>query len=487
MMSREGLVFVAIRRSALVLLMLALMLAQFSCSGLLGDKSSSETSVAGGGRPAPHFTPGFNLFKPEQDVELGRESAAKVAQQVPLLRDERILNYVRQLGAKLAAKAPGYSFPYQFSVVASKEINAFALPGGFVFVNAGALAAAKNEGEIAGVIAHEISHVALRHGTNQASKAYLAQAGLDILRNIAGGADADLGQIVDQIGGTGANMLFLRFGRTAETQADLEGAHIMADAGYDPRDMANFFKTLEAQGGQRAPQWMSDHPDPGNRVAAINELLPQLRMSQNPTHDTDAFRQAKALLTGDASSFNSSRTPDRVGPRDPGDMKAGARPERPASSFRDFQTRDGSFALRYPQNWDVLTTDQVNLIFAPKGAYGQREETVFVTHGLFIGAVAPASSDLAEANTRFVEEQIKVNPDFRIARAPEAINLGGRRGYQTMVAGPSTVTGVMEVDVIHTTATSDGQLFYLITMAPEDEWQAYQPAFEEILGSLRLK
>lgn len=476
----------SIRRGAAVLLVVALAWVQLSC-GLLGGGSGGETNTTAGARPAPHFRSGFNLFKVEQDIELGRQSAAKVAGQVPLLRDERIVNYVRGLGAKLAAKAPGYNFPYQFSVVADKEINAFALPGGFVYVNAGALAAAKNEGEIAGVIAHEISHVALRHGTNQASKAYLAQAGLDILRNIAGGADADLGHIVDSIGGAGANMLFLKFGRTAETQADLEGAHIMANAGYDPRDMANFFKTLEAKGGQRTPQLLSDHPDPGNRVASINELLPQLKMTQNPTHDTDAFREVKALLTGDASARNSPGEPERVGPRDPGNIKPTTRPERPSSSFSEFQTRDGSFALRYPQNWDVLTADQVNLIFAPKGAYGQREETIFVTHGLFIGAVAPQSSNLEEANAKFVQEQIAVNPDFRIVRAPQSITFGGRRGYATMVAGPSTVTGVMEVDVIHTTATSDGQLFYLITMAPEDEWQAYQPAFEEIVNSLRLK
>jgi beta-barrel assembly-enhancing protease len=475
------------RRSAYVLLIVALMFGQLSCRGLLGDKSG-ETDTTGGARPAPHFRPGFNLFKVEQDIELGRQSAAKISQQVPLMRDERVLNYVRQLGAKLASKAPGPNFPYQFAVVASKEINAFALPGGYIFVNAGALMAAKNEGEIAGVIAHEISHIALRHGTNQASKAYLAQAGLDILRSIAGGADANLGQVVESIGGAGANMLFLKFGRTAETQADLEGAHIMVNAGYDPRDMANFFKTLAAQGGQRTPQLLSDHPDPGNRVAAINELLPQLKMSQNPTRDTDAFRQVKALLTGSAApQTGNASEPARVGPRDPNDIKGGARPERPSSSFSEFQTRDGSFALRYPQNWDVLTTDQVNLIFAPKGAYGQREQTIFVTHGLFIGAVAPQSGNLEEANAKFVQEQIAVNPDFRIVRAPQAINFGGRRGYATMVAGPSTVTGVVEVDVIHTTATSDGRLFYVITMAPEDEWQAYQPAFEEILRSLRLK
>jgi hypothetical protein len=168
-------------------------------------------------------------------------------------------------------------------------------------------------------------------------------------------------------------------------------------------------------------------------------------------------------------------------------MKAGTRPERPSSSFSEFQTRDGSFALRYPQNWDVLTADQVNLIFAPKGAYGQREQTIFVTHGLFIGAVAPGSSNLEEANAKFVQDQIAVNPDFRVVRAPQFITFSGRRGYATMVSGPSTVTGVVEVDAIYTTAAADGQLFYVITMAPEDEWPAYQPAFDEIINSLRLK
>ncbi len=483
---REGLGQMSIRRVACGLLIIAFVFSQFSCRGLLGG-DSGETSVSGGARPAPHFRPGFNLFKPEQDIELGRQSVAKMSREMPLLRDERVVNYVRQLGARLAAKAPGYSFPYQFSVVASKEINAFALPGGFIFVNAGALAAAKNEGEIAGVIAHEISHVALRHGTNQASKAYLAQAGLDILRNIAGGADANLGDIVNTIGGAGANMLFLKFGRTAETQADLEGAHIIAAAGYDPRDMANFFKTLEARGGQRTPQLLSDHPDPGNRVAAINQLLPQLKLSQNPTHDTNEFKQVKALLTGNASALSSTDEPERVGPRSPDDIKGGTRPQPPSTSYAEFQTRNGSFALRYPQNWDVLTTDQVNLIFAPRNAYGQRDQTVFVTHGLFIGAVPPQSDNLEEANAKFVQEQITTNPDFRIVRSPQAISLGGRRGYATMLAGPSTVTGVMEIDVIHTTAASDGQLFYVITMAPEDEWQAYQPAFQEVLNSLRLK
>ncbi|MEJ7616252.1 MAG: M48 family metalloprotease [Pyrinomonadaceae bacterium] len=172
----------------------------------------------------PHFEPGFNLFSHEQDVELGRQSAQQIAQQAPLLDDEQTVNYIRRLGAKLAAKAPGFKFPYQFNVVATKDINAFALPGGFAFVNAGAIAAAKNEGELAGVMAHEISHVALRHGTNQASKAYIAKTGLGVLGALAGN-NPDLAQVVGAIGGAGANVIFLKFGRTAEKQADLQGAH----------------------------------------------------------------------------------------------------------------------------------------------------------------------------------------------------------------------------------------------------------------------
>lgn len=306
------------RRGAAILLIFSLLMLEPSCKTLLGDKSGSDGYAGSGNRPAPHFKPGFNLFTPDQDIELGKQSAQEVARQAPLVNDERIVNYVRQLGAKLAAKAPGYNFPYQFNVIATKEINAFALPGGFVFINAGAIAAAHNEGELAGVMAHEISHIALRHPTNQASKAYIAQKGLRAI-----GRNGEVGQMIEQLGGTGANLLFLKFGRTAESQADLEGARIMADAGYDPHDMANFFKTIEAEGGQRVPQFLSDHPDPGNRVEAINDELRSLHVSSKPTHDTNEFEQAKGLLTSGATSLSKSAGPERKGTQDPGDMKQG--------------------------------------------------------------------------------------------------------------------------------------------------------------------
>src|SRR6185503_14648748 len=145
------------QRCAAVVLAFSFLLSQLACGGRPGGS-------AGEGKSAPHFKPGFNLFKPEQDIELGRQSAAQVSHQMPLLNDSSIVGYIQQVGKKLAARAGGYKFPYQCQVIATKDLNAFALPGGFVFVHADAIAAAKNEGELAGVMAHEISHVALRHG-----------------------------------------------------------------------------------------------------------------------------------------------------------------------------------------------------------------------------------------------------------------------------------------------------------------------------------
>lgn len=470
-------------RSAWAVVLAALLVFQCSCGWLGGDGGGKSTS----GRPAPHFRPGFNLFSPEQDIELGQKSAQQITSEVPLMNDAAVVTYVRQLGARLASKAPGHDFPYQFQVVATRDINAFALPGGFVFVNAGVLAAARSEGELAGVIAHEISHIALRHGTNQASKAYIAQAGLGVLGAIAGDSP-EMSEVISAIGGAGANMLFLKFGRTAETQADLEGARIMAAAGYDPRDMARFFETLQAEEGQRTPEMLSDHPDPGNRIAAVNELLPSLTLSREPVRDTPEFQQVKARLTG--AAVRSSREPARLGPRDPGSIEPNSRPAPPSGSFTQHNAPDGSYSFRYPANWDVLSTkggDDGLFIFAPSGAYGERDGAVYATHGLFVGAVDPPANNLAQANELFVQGQIRANPDFRVTRAAQQVSFGGgRAGYATVVSGPSTVTGVVEVDVIYTTVTEDGRLFYLITMAPEDEYDRYHPAFQQVVRSVHF-
>lgn len=418
---------------------------------------------------------------------MGRESASQIARQMPLIDDQQIVGYIRALGAKLIAKAPGEKFPYTFNVVGAKEVNAFALPGGFIFVNAGTIAAARNEGELAGVMAHEIMHVALRHGTNQATKAYLAKAGLGVLGSIASSQESGgFASILASLGGAGANMLFLKFGRTAEKQSDLEGARILAEAGYDPRDMASFFKTLQEMGGQGVPEFLSDHPDPGNRIASIEEIYKSLPVSQTPIHTSESFETTKARFTGRAAPLAASRDIARLGPRDPTHIKPGARPSTPSKEYRGFRARDNSFGLDYPTNWTAITSDDSNYILAPEGAYGKAGESLVVTHGIFVGVLPPLGRDLGSSTTALIQKQIQDNPDFRLVRQPEAINFGGSPGSVTVIAGPSATTGVMEIDITYTTIVANGRLFYVVTIAPEDEMPGYKTAFERIISSLQL-
>ncbi len=469
---------------ALHLTIVSLLVVQLGCAGL----QQGNMEAPAGSRSQPRFKPGINLFSPQQDVELGQQSARQIMRESPMLDDPMIVGYVRQVGARLASKAAGERFPYQFQVVATREINAFALPGGFLFVNAGTIAAARNEGELAGVMAHEIAHAALRHGTNQASKQRIAQMGLGILGTIAaGGENPDLGQTVSALGGLGANMLFLKFGRGAEKEADIEGARIMAEAGYDPRDMANFFKTLQQQGGQRMPEMLSDHPDPGNRIKYIVDEIPRLPVGSNPTRSTNDFEQIKARLTGQAPSLSASSGLRRIGPSDPTDLELGVRPQPPSSSFKVFQAGDGSYALRVPDNWEGLGGgDESTYIFAPRGAYGNLRGSTMVTHGIFVGALESDQSDLRSATIDFIQRQIESNADFRVARPPQQIDFGGQEGYVSAVSGPSAINGVREIDVTYTTVLADGRMFYIITIAPEDEAATYKSAFQQILNSLRL-
>lgn len=272
--------------------MVALLVVQTACGGGL---------LAGSGPGRGLVTDAssrFNLFSPEQDVELGKTSAAEIARQSVVLDDERVTRYVQRLGDKIAASAPGYHFRYKFVVVDSHETNAFALPGGYVFVNSGAIEAARNEGELAGVLAHEISHVVLRHGTNQASKAYLAKSATRLIDVALGGAKDDVRRLAHSLGLAGPGSLFLKFNRDAELQADVEGARLLAAAGYDPRDMASFFESLAEHEGDasKAPETADDHPRPAQRAAAIDELLTTLEVSASPVRDTAEFRQMKSRL-----------------------------------------------------------------------------------------------------------------------------------------------------------------------------------------------
>lgn len=247
-------------------------------------------------------TPPKNKFTPEQDVQLGREAAAQAEQQLPLIGDAQVQDYIDRLGRRLVDHAPPEldqpAFDYSFRVVNQKEINAFALPGGPMFVNRGMIEAARNEDEVAGVMAHELGHVLLRHGTANLTKAQKFQWGAlagAIAGAIVGGS---AGQVIADGSQIGLGTWLLKYSREYEKQADLLGAQIMARAGYDPRALATMFETIERQSGSGGPQWLSSHPNPGNRTAYILREADQLEVSgrQQDSREFDRIRAKFARM-----------------------------------------------------------------------------------------------------------------------------------------------------------------------------------------------
>jgi predicted Zn-dependent protease len=243
--------------------------------------------------------PPANRYTPAQDVELGRRAAAEARRQFPILNDRQVTTYVASLGRRLTAAVPGAlrhrGFRYSFEVVNAREINAFALPGGPMFVNRGMIEAAQNEGQVAGVMAHELSHIVLRHGTAQASRATKYEIG-EMAGAIAGAIiGGRVGSAVAQGTRFGLGTAFMRFSREFERQADLEGAQIMARAGYDPRDMAGMFRIIAARGGAGGPEWLSDHPNPGNRSEYIVREARMLKVKSGG-RETGAFRETQIRL-----------------------------------------------------------------------------------------------------------------------------------------------------------------------------------------------
>lgn len=253
----------------------------------------------------PHrFQPGFNLFTKQQDIQLGEESAAQVRKQMTVINDPVLTAYVNKVGKRLVAgqEAQQSGFPFTFEVVADPTINAFALPGGHMFINTGLLKSVDDEAQLAGVMGHEMSHVILRHGTNQASKANLIELPAMLAAQMAGKQGSMMGQLA-QIGiGLGANSVLLKFSRTAESQADLMGSHLMAEGGYDPMEMAHFFTKLNSLSNSpgkgfagSVAQFMSDHPNPDNREKAIEQearVLPQRTYG----YQTGDFKRMKEVV-----------------------------------------------------------------------------------------------------------------------------------------------------------------------------------------------
>jgi beta-barrel assembly-enhancing protease len=434
-----------------------------------------------------------NKYKPQDDVQLGRQAAAEVEQQLPILRDDNVASYINDIGQRLVAAIPPDQrhpeFQDTFKIVNVKEINAFALPGGPMYLNRGMIEAAKNEGEVAGVVAHEISHVSLRHGTAQATKATKYQIGTiagAVIGAIVGGT---AGNVIAQGTQFGLGTAFLRFSREYEKQADLQGSQIMARAGYDPRDMANMFRTIEQQGGSGGPQWLSDHPNPGNRYAYITKEAQSLRV-EGGRRDSGAFQSVQARLRqmSPAPSTEEATRSARGGGRTTGPVGTSGRisnnVERPSSRYTTYN-EGNLFRVSVPSNWRELAGNN-SVTFAPEGGFGAVNEQSVFTHGAELGVARNETHDLQTATDELIQSLSQSNPRMRRQSGYERGNIGGRQGLRTILQNQNEVTGRTEIVALYTTLLNDGTLFYMIGVAPENEYSEYDRVFNRVAGSLQF-
>jgi Zn-dependent protease with chaperone function len=437
--------------------------------------------VPGASAQRTQFKPGWNKFSPQDDITLGKRAATDAEKQLTFCNAPKVDAYLTELGTRLAQKLPtgGVQYPFEFYCVNDKAINAFALPGGYVFVNRGAIESADTEAQLAGVMAHELSHVALRHGTNQATKAILEQTGLGIFGAVFG--DTAGGALLTELGSFAAGGVLLRYSRTAESQADVMGTQVLYDTGYDPRAMAQFFEKLETETkGKNPPEFFSDHPNPEHRVGRVDEEVEKLGgVPPNALRDSAEFEAIKREVLA---------LPVVKKPA-PGAAGAAAAPAPPSRNFAEYQAN--AYALKYPDNWKKYPDGNGGGVsFAPEGGVvDDGSGHSGLAYGLIIG-VAQAQGDpndgnaLNSATSLAIQDLRKSNPSMKITRQGERLRLNGQPGLSTYLSNVSPAGG-QETDWVVTVLRPEG-LVYFVCVAPQSAYDNYDKTFSTIFDSVRF-
>jgi Zn-dependent protease with chaperone function len=451
---------------------------------------------------------GFNLFSPQDDVSVGQQSAVQAEQQLPMLNDAQTNAYLNRIGQRLAANAGGPQFQYRFRVVNQSDINAFALPGGYVYVNRGVLDTASNEGEVAGVVAHEISHVALRHGTHQASKAYLAQAGISILGGLLGGhVGAGAAQIINTVGGIGLNAVFLKYSRDLETQADIRGAQIMAASGYNPRDMVAFFQKLERVDTSRKTNWMSDHPAPPDRIARIQKEQQMLRVSGSAPENVAELQGVQGRLRGYGASAASGQIARQSaaqaqsrGRATNGGMASSASPTinvpAPSTSMKSYVNPTRLYSVSIPSNWQVYQQGNTGATFAPQGGIGTVNGQSDVVVGAIVNHYDPFGNSsggytgnvsLQDATDDLIATVQRSSPYLQVVGgSKKQLRVNGGSALSAALRGRDPNTNLDERITIVTRQLSDEHLVYMLFITPERDASRYSNVLNTMVSSLQV-
>ncbi len=465
--------------------------------------------------------PGNTGVSKADQEKLGRQAMAEVYKQMPVLPDSSPeTQYVRQLGQKLAAVIPAQnSWPWEFHVIQQKEINAFALPGGPMFVNIGTITAAQNEAQLAGVMAHEMSHVYMQHSIKQMKK-NTGPSLLAALGQIAGQMIGGVGGAVAALGGQlGGGMWSMKYSRTDESQADSVGAMIMYKAGYNPQAMADFFQILSQQGGS-PPQLLSDHPNPGNREAAIQKEIANWPAKSYVTTSaafTKAKQDAKNVKAYTAQEIDSGAksgqwarqnvstgaTPKNlpVSQDTPEQAQQGAQQQgggaisnvsltqvKPSDRFRQFE--QGGLSMYYPDNWQVFSdSNGGGLTIAPSAGYSNGN----VAYGVVINKGQDKNArSLDDAINDLVQAFQQGNADMKAIGSSQPITVNGVKGRSIDLQGASPIARngqtLRERDwlVMLPDPSQDNGFVYFIFVAPENDFASLRPTYQKMLRSAQL-
>lgn len=414
---------------------------------------------------------------------MGRSVAADAERQLPACNAPKVDEYLTKLGRKLVAKLPtrGFTYPFEFHCVNDKEINAFALPGGFVFVNRGAIEVSDNEAELAGVLAHELAHVALRHGTAEASKAKLAEFGQDLAATLLGGNAG--GALMANLENFVADGVLLRYSRSAETQADVIGTQVLYDAGYDPRALAQFFEKLDEESkGKNPPEFFSDHPSPEHRVERVQQEIQKLGgVPANAKKDSPEFeavkREVRALpvVKREPEALHAG-VPQPSGP-----------PPVPSRSFVEYQAR--SYSIKYPDNWRKYG-EADSVTFAPDGGVvPDSNGQAGLAYGIIVDVAKPqgdpnAAKALENETQKLIDGLKKDNPKMNASRPSSRVRVNGQPALSTYLDNESPGGGA-ETDWLITVMRPQG-LVYFLCVAPQKDYEKYDQAFSAILDSVRF-
>jgi Zn-dependent protease with chaperone function len=447
--------------------------------------------------------PAKSCATPQQDLELGQQAAAEAEKQFQILNDRNIQEYLIRVGQNLAQYAPGERFPYSFKVVNASEINAFALPGGPTYVNRGTIEAARNEAELAGVMAHEIAHVALRHGTANVCRAQQYQGVVGILGAVLGNG---IGGALGTLGGSIlAGSAMMKNSREAETDADVLGSQMMARAGYDPIAMADFFETLAGEQTRepgKLERWFSDHPQPRDRRDRIKKEA-QLLNYRGGSREVGGFAQVKQTLLGMPKAPSMQQQAQQQGgqggqqqPRQ-GGQPVNVRVDPPSSRLKVFRHQSNAYEIQYPDNWQVAAGNVgVSATLYPNGGAGQEGVIYGVMLDSHLGSSQqnidprtrrPIAKSLEAITKEILDSTIQNNNYLRVTEGPSRTGkVGGRDAMYAAMVGRSPLTNRDERVVMYNMQLNNGDSLYILFVTPNDDFRNYQNLFRRMLQSLRI-